>query len=117
MHDPSPRSRGLRPDRRDRDHAGAGALGDPWLFAQLLGRGHGRADRDEILDELALGDRTGGGAPRAKRAARYLQKFHPWYVDRLGTDRTLNDALQPRASLDAARAVLGTLRTPVAAAV
>jgi hypothetical protein len=37
-------------------------------------------------------------------------------VDRLGADKALNEALQAKASLDEARAVLGTLRAPLAAA-
>ena len=39
----------------------------------------------------------------AERAARYLRKFYPWYVDRLGARRaSVQDALQRAATtLDA----------------
>ena len=40
------------------------------------------------------------------RAARYLRKFYPWYVERMGGDRHLNEALQRTASIVAARAIL-----------
>ena len=56
----------------------------------------------------------------AERAGRYLRKFYPWYVERLGLParaaRDLQQALQETASVDAARAVLtGRRRLPVAA--
>ena len=42
-----------------------------------------------------------------ERAARYLRKFYPWYVERLGADHALQDALQRSETLDAARRHLG----------
>ena len=48
------------------------------------------------------------------RASRYLRKFHPWYVERLGETRATQDALQRAPSLDAQRAILRDLREPVA---
>src|SRR6185312_7597471 len=92
-----------------------GSLGNPWLFEQLLGRRDAEPDRDEILTELDwvvacarehLGD---------ERAARYLRKFYPWYVERLGAGREVQDALQRANSLVQARAVLAELRLPRAA--
>ena len=46
------------------------------------------------------------------RATRYLRKFYPWYVERLGCGRALQAALQTAPTLDAARGVLqsGVLR-------
>ena len=93
-----------------------GSLGNPWIFERLTGRRSADPDREEVIAELLwMIDRAeehlGPG-----RAARYLRKFYPWYVDRLRADRTLNDALQRTASLAEARDVLGTLRRPVAAA-
>ena len=46
----------------------------------------------------------------ADRAGRYLRKFHPWYVARLGGDKALLQALQQTASLDEARALVGALQ-------
>ena len=42
----------------------------------------------------------------AERAARYLRKFYPWYVERLGADKALQDGLQRAATLEAARDLL-----------
>ncbi|MEA2226649.1 MAG: hypothetical protein QOF04_279, partial [Solirubrobacteraceae bacterium] len=39
----------------------------------------------------------------------YLRKFYPWYVDRLGAGRALQEALQQTSAVDDARAVLATL--------
>jgi nifR3 family TIM-barrel protein len=85
-----------------------GSLGNPWVFEQLLGR---RADdevptRDEILAELDwLIDRAVEhfGPPRA---ARWLRKAYPWYVERLGGGKPLQATLQATDSIEAARAVL-----------
>jgi len=57
-------------------------------------RAHRRAGPSEILTELDwvmdravehLGD---------ERATRYLRKFYPWYLERLGADTALQDGLQ-----------------------
>ena len=40
------------------------------------------------------------------RAARYLKKFHPWYVERLGAPKAVQDELQRAETLDEQRAVL-----------
>jgi nifR3 family TIM-barrel protein len=88
-----------------------GSLGNPWLFSQLLGGEAGEPRLNEILAELDwvidrarehLGD---------ERATRYLRKFYPWYVERLGGDRALQAALQRAATLEEARELFhaGTL--------
>jgi tRNA-dihydrouridine synthase B len=95
------------------DHTGCeavmlarGALGNPWLFARLLGERDGEPTVAEILAELDwvmdravehLGERRGG---------RYLRKFYPWYVERLGGSKALQGALQATETVDEARAVL-----------
>ena len=43
----------------------------------------------------------------AERATRYLRKFYPWYVERLGGDKALQDGLQRAPTLGAARELLG----------
>ncbi len=93
-----------------------GGLGNPWLFARLLDAGTEEPTREQVLDELEWVIARAAEHLGAERAARYLRKFYPWYVERLGADRTLNDALQSTASLDDARAVLAPLRAPLAAA-
>jgi tRNA-dihydrouridine synthase B len=93
-----------------------GALGNPWLFARLLGARDDEPTTGEVLDELDwvmcravehLGERRGG---------RYLRKFYPWYVDRLGGSKALQAELQATDSVDEARAVLAGIGALSAAA-
>jgi tRNA-dihydrouridine synthase B len=84
-----------------------GSLGNPWLFSQLLGERESEPTRSEILAELDWVLDRAVEHLGAERAARYLRKFYPWYVERLGADRALQDALQRAATLDAARELLG----------
>jgi tRNA-dihydrouridine synthase len=91
-----------------------GALGNPWLFAQVLGARESDPDGAEVLAEWAwLIDRAEEHLG-PERAARYLRKFHPWYLERLGADRAGNDLLQRAETLSEQRRVLATLRGPVA---
>ncbi len=66
-----------------------GSLGNPWLFAQLLGlRPRGEAPtRPEVLVELDWTIDRAVEHLGAERAGRYLRKFYPWYVARLGLER------------------------------
>ena len=106
------------------EHTGAaaimlarGSLGNPWLFEQLTGR---RPDDhepspQEILDELDWVMDRAVEHLGAVRAGRYLRKFYPWYVERLGAGKQAQAALQATDDIEAARTVLASLR-PVAAA-
>jgi tRNA-dihydrouridine synthase len=87
-----------------------GALGNPWLFARLL-EGAGEEPRPEaVLGELAWTIDRAEEHLGAERATRYLRKFYPWYVARLGLDpvdcRRLLEELQSAATLTDARALL-----------
>jgi tRNA-dihydrouridine synthase B len=71
-----------------------GCLGNPWLFALLLGAREDEPTAAEVLTELQwvmeravehLGD---------ERANRYLRQFYPWYVARLGLERPVAKRLQ-----------------------
>ena len=93
-----------------------GGLGNPWLFARLLEPDTAEPTREEVLAELDWVVDRAAEHLGAERAARYLRKFYPWYVERLGADRTLNEALQHAASLAEARAILRRLPTPLGAA-
>ena len=83
-----------------------GSLGNPWLFSQLLGTRESEPTRVEILDELEWVIERAVEHLGTERAARYLRKFYPWYVDRLGGDKALQDSLQRAESIDAARELL-----------
>jgi tRNA-dihydrouridine synthase B len=93
-----------------------GALGNPWLFEQVLGVRASDPTREEVLAELHwvmdravehLGD---------DRAGRYLRKFYPWYLEHLRASKELQQAMQATATVDDARAALAGLPTLVAAA-
>jgi tRNA-dihydrouridine synthase B len=93
-----------------------GSLGNPWLFEELLGQRSSPPDRAEILAELDWVMDCAVTHLGAERAARYLRKFYPWYLDRLGAGRTLQAELQTAATLEAARALLHSREVLTAAA-
>jgi len=90
-----------------------GSLGNPWVFEQLLGRREIDPEPAEILDELDWVIERAIAHLGAERASRYLRKFYPWYVERLGRSYTesaggpkaLQAALQTASTLDEARAL------------
>ena len=61
-----------------------GALGNPWLFAQVLGERDDEPSAEEVLAEWHWVIDRAEEHLGPERAARYLRKFHPWYVERLG---------------------------------
>jgi tRNA-dihydrouridine synthase B len=89
-----------------------GALGNPWLFAQVLG------DRDEDPTPAEVAREWRWVIDRAQehlgadRAVPYLRKFHPWYVERAGAPKSLQDALQRATTLREVRETLATLDDP-----
>jgi tRNA-dihydrouridine synthase B len=98
-----------------------GALGNPWLFTQLVdGREHGPTP-EEVLGELDwLIDRAVEHLGQ-ERATRYLRKFYPWYVARLGLEpgafKRLQGSLQTAVSLQEARGLLDAVSAPAALAI
>jgi tRNA-dihydrouridine synthase B len=94
-----------------------GSLGNPWLFARLLGRCQREPTRREVLDELGWIIERAVEHLGEPRATRYLRKFYPWYAARLGLDpaaaKRLNESLQRAATLEQARGLLG-LEPPAA---
>ncbi|MGA2011042.1 MAG: tRNA-dihydrouridine synthase [Solirubrobacteraceae bacterium] len=83
-----------------------GSLGNPWLFSELLGTRDDSPGRDEVLGELDWVLQRAAEHLGEERAARYLRKFYPWYLERLGLrDPALQDALQRAPTLAAARAL------------
>jgi tRNA-dihydrouridine synthase B len=88
-----------------------GSLGNPWLFSRLLGSFEREPSRQEVLDELSWTVERAVEHLGEARATRYLRKFYPWYVARLGLDpaaaKRLNESLQRTATLAQARGLLG----------
>jgi nifR3 family TIM-barrel protein len=83
-----------------------GSLGNPWLFGELLGTRSGPPDRAEVLAELDWVIECAVTHLGADRATRYLRKFYPWYIERLGGGKALQGALQTAPTLEAARELL-----------
>ncbi len=99
------------------EHTGAaavmlarGSLGNPWLFDQLLGDHERTPTRDEVLDELDWVIDCAVDHLGEERAARYLRKFHPWYLARLGEPASTQAALQRAENLQGQREILRGLR-------
>jgi nifR3 family TIM-barrel protein len=87
-----------------------GSLGNPWLFRALVHEDEREPTRAEVVEEL---DWTMGRAVEhlgEPRATRYLRKFYPWYVARLGLEpaetRTLSESLQQADALAGVRGLL-----------
>ena len=103
------------------EHTGAeaimlarGALGNPWLFARLVGLRDEAPTREEVLAELDWVMDRAVEHLGADRGGRYLRKFYPWYVERLDVEppyaKSLQEALQRSATVEEARVVLQPLR-------
>jgi tRNA-dihydrouridine synthase B len=93
-----------------------GSLGNPWIFEQLTGARVGSPERDEVIAEMLWVMDRAEEHLGPDRAARYLRKFYPWYLDRLDADKRTTAAFQASDDLDEARAFVSELRTPAAAA-
>jgi tRNA-dihydrouridine synthase B len=96
-----------------------GALGNPWLFSELLEGREGEPTREEVLREL---DWTMDRAVEhlgEVRATRYLRKFYPWYVARLGLEsraaKRLQESLQRAETLAQTRHLLDQTSAPLTA--
>jgi tRNA-dihydrouridine synthase len=83
-----------------------GSLGNPWLFEELLGRRVAGPARQEILTEVDWVIERACEHLGPERAARYLRKFYPWYVERLGGGKDLQAALQRAVTVEQARELL-----------
>jgi nifR3 family TIM-barrel protein len=96
-----------------------GALGNPWLFSELLGEREGPPTREEVLAELQWTIERAVDHLGEPRATRYLRKFYPWYVARLGLEpkalRELQETLQSAPALADVRALLTLREAPLAA--
>jgi nifR3 family TIM-barrel protein len=71
-----------------------GALGNPWLFEQVLGIRSDGPTAGEVLAELDWVIECASEHMGVARAVRYLRRFYPWYLQRLGFERARERALQ-----------------------
>jgi tRNA-dihydrouridine synthase B len=99
------------------EHTGAaavmlarGSLGNPWLFEELVGGRTEEPRADEVLAELEWMMDAAAEHFGPQRAARWMRKAYPWYMERLGAGKAVQASLQATDSLDAARAVLDDLQ-------
>jgi tRNA-dihydrouridine synthase B len=92
-----------------------GSLGNPWIFEQLTGRRSAEPERDEVIAELLWVIDRAEEHLGSQRAARYLRKFYPWYLERLDAGREITDAFQRGEDLDEARRLVAGLASPAAA--
>ncbi|HEY2770127.1 MAG TPA: tRNA-dihydrouridine synthase [Solirubrobacteraceae bacterium] len=83
-----------------------GSLGNPWLFEQLTGERREEPGREEILAELDWVIERACEHLGTERATRYLRKFYPWYVERLGGTKALQAAVQCAPDIAAVRTLL-----------
>ncbi len=84
-----------------------GSLGNPWLFSELLDPDGAIAPTPEqILDELDWVIERACEHLGRERATRYLRKFYPWYVERLGGGKHLQAELQRAESLERVQELL-----------
>ena len=93
-----------------------GSLGNPWLFEQVLGTRTQDPTHAEVLDELDWVMDRAVEHLGALRAGRYLRKFYPWYLERLGASKALQQAMQETATVVDARELLTSVRVLPAAA-
>jgi tRNA-dihydrouridine synthase B len=80
-----------------------GSLGNPWLFEELTGRRSEPPAREEVVAELLWTIDRAEEHLGPERAARYLRKFYPWYVEALGAPDEVARELQRSADLPRAR--------------
>jgi len=87
-----------------------GALGNPWLFEQVLGVRSEPPGAGEVLAELDWVIASASEHLGVERAGRYLRRFYPWYLERLALERararSLQAALQQAGSFAAVRECL-----------
>lgn len=86
-----------------------GALGNPWLFARLLGRYEGDPSPAEVADELRWVIDRAEEHLGTERASHYLRKFYPWYAELLPLTKREREPLVTAPTIDAARAELDRL--------
>jgi nifR3 family TIM-barrel protein len=80
-----------------------GSLGYPWVFEELTGRRTGAPGAEEVAAELLWVIDRAAEHMGPERAARYLRKFYPWYLERMPHGSAVAAELQGSADLGRAR--------------
>jgi nifR3 family TIM-barrel protein len=93
-----------------------GALGNPWMFEEVLGRRNEPPSRDDVIDEIVWTVDRAEEHWGAERGCRNLRKLYPAYLERLGLRGQEADAFQRAPSLEHVRGMLAAEReaAPVA---
>src|SRR3954451_4299727 len=86
-----------------------GSLGNPWIFEELSGERPAAPEREAVVTELLWVMDRAEEHLGADRAARYLRKFYPWYLERLGADKETTAAFQASGDLGHARDLVSEL--------
>ena len=86
-----------------------GSFGNPWIFEELTGRRTEPPTDEEMVSELLWVIDRAEEHLGAERAARYLRKFYPWYLERLEAGKPAAAALQQSDDLDRAREAVRAL--------
>jgi tRNA-dihydrouridine synthase B len=93
-----------------------GSLGNPWIFEELTGERLEPPTPEEIVAELHWVMDRAEEHLGPDRAARYLRKFYPWYLERLRADKATTAAFQQADELRAARLLVDGLAPRVTVA-
>jgi tRNA-dihydrouridine synthase B len=86
-----------------------GSLGNPWRFERLLGLRDGEPAPEEVAGELRWVIERAEEHLGTERAGRYMRKFYPWYVERLGLTRRAGHELAAAPTTAHAREALDRL--------
>lgn len=83
-----------------------GSLGNPWLFAQLLGERDDDPTPGEVAAELEWLMERAVDHMGPERGGRWMRKAYPWYVERIGGGKDLQAAMQRAETVEQAREAL-----------
>jgi tRNA-dihydrouridine synthase B len=86
-----------------------GSLGNPWIFEELTGKRAGPPSPEEIVAELHWVIDRAEEHLGSERAARYLRKFYPWYLERLQASKEITATFQRSDDLGTARLLVDEL--------
>ena len=102
--------RAYRESRADAVMVARGSFGYPWIFEELTGRRTAAPEPEEVATELLWVIDAAEEHLGSARAARYLRKFYPWYLARLGVSHAEAGEFQQLEELGAARSRIRALR-------